>query len=245
MVLLQLLNLMAPCYFLCLLAVTFSLQLFFFLPGMYEGHSLPLSGFLHSFIFVFFLVNVIGNYFLVIWNSPASGRMSTDADMSDKLFCSICSRMMWEQEHHCFFTGTCIGRSNLRSFVLFCLHASCSCFHAVLSGLGYVSHNFSLSFSNPLTFLRLLPLSVTRFFSGSLLSSEMLAVLMLYLWFGVGLACGAFCWHHLLLISRRPGCHQIHSEQSSPSPITWMDNITSVFGKRWLMAILFPSTKQK
>ncbi|KAM4014076.1 palmitoyltransferase ZDHHC22 [Anomaloglossus baeobatrachus] len=243
MLLLQLLNLMAPCYFLCLLTVTFSLQLFFFLPGMYEGHSLPLSAFLHSFFFVFFLVNVIGNYFLVIWNSPASGALSAEAETSEKPFCGICCRMMWEQEHHCFFTGTCIGRSNLRSFVLFCLHASCSCFQSVLAGVGYIAHNFPLSFANPLTFLRLLPLSVTRFFSGSLLSSEMLAVLMLYLWFGVGFACGAFCCHHLLLISRRPGCHQRLS--GSRCPITWMENITSVFGKRWLMAILFPSTRQE
>ncbi|KAM3918752.1 palmitoyltransferase ZDHHC22 [Leptodactylus fuscus] len=243
MVLLQLLNLMAPCYFICLLAVTFSLQLFFFLPGMCEEDSLPLSGLIHSFLFVFFLVNVIGNYFLVIWNSPASGGISADADISNKPFCRICTRMMWEQEHHCFFTGTCISRSNLRSFVLFCLHASCSCFHAMVAGVGYISHSFSLSFTNPLTFLRLLPLSVTRFFSGSLLSSEMLAVLMLYLWFGVGLACGAFCFHQLLLISRRPVCHQSPSEDSSP--INWLDNMTSVFGKRWLMAILFPSTKEK
>ncbi|KAG8562046.1 hypothetical protein GDO81_015573 [Engystomops pustulosus] len=241
MVLLHFLNLMAPCYFLCLLAVTFSLQLFFFLPGMCKEQSLPLSGLLHGFFFVFFLVNVIGNYFLVIWNSPASGGINADAEMSNKPFCRICTRMMWEQEHHCFFTGTCISRSNLRSFVLFCLHASCSCFHAVVSGVGYISHSFSMSFTNPLTFLRLLPLSVTRFFSGSLLSSEMLAVLMLYLWSGIGLACGAFCCHQLLLICRRPMFHK--SPPKDSSPINWMDNMTSVFGKRWLMAILFPSTK--
>ncbi|XP_056409015.1 palmitoyltransferase ZDHHC22 [Hyla sarda] len=240
MVLLQLLNLMAPCYFLCLLAVTFSLQLFFFLPGMCEEHSLPLTGLLHGFFFVFFLVNVLGNYFLVIWNSPASGGIH--AEMSDKPFCRICNRIMWDQEHHCFFTGTCIGRSNLRSFVLFCLHASCSCFHAVVAGVGYIAHNFSLSFSNPLTLLRLLPLSVTRFFSGSLLSSEMLAVLMLYLWLGVGLACGAFCCHQLLLISRRAVCPRSASHHSH---INWTDNMSSVFGKRWLMAIIFPTTKEK
>lgn len=171
MVLLKLLNLMAPCYFLGLLAVTFSLQLFFFLPGMCGDDLLPLSGLLHSVLFVFFLVNVIGNYSLIIWNSPANRGRSTGAEMSNRPFCHICIRMMWEQEHHCFFTGTCIGRSNLRSFVLFCLHASCSCFHAVVGGMGYVSHRFSLPFSSPLTYLRLLPHSVTRFFSGQTLCS--------------------------------------------------------------------------
>ncbi|XP_063804321.1 palmitoyltransferase ZDHHC22 [Pseudophryne corroboree] len=242
MVVLQLLNLMAPFYFLCLLAVTFCLQLFFFLPGMCDDHSLPLSGLLHSSLFFFFLVNVIGNYFLVIWNSPAANVVGASAAMTDKPFCQICVRVLWDQEHHCFFTGTCISRSNLRSFVLFCLHASCSCFHALVSGVGYISKSFSFSFADPLTFLRLLPLSVTRFFSGSLLSSEMLAVLMLYLWLGVGLACAAFCCHQLLLISRGPGFHKKPTEETST--INWTENLTSVFGRRWLLAILVPKAKK-
>ncbi|CAI9567257.1 unnamed protein product [Staurois parvus] len=243
MLLLHILNLMAPFYFLCLLAVTFCLQIFFFLPGMCDGQSLTLSGLLHSSMFFFFLINVVGNYILVIWKSPATGGHGGEAEAADKPFCWICVRVLGDQEHHCFFTGTCISRSNLRSFVLLCLHASCSCFHSMVVGLGYISSNFSLSFSEPLTFLRLLPLSVTRFFSGSLLSSEMLAVLMLYLWFGVGIACAAFCFHQLLLISRGPACHQ--SPGAEASPIRWADNLTSVFGKRWILAVLVPHVKEK
>ncbi|PIO22370.1 hypothetical protein AB205_0045890 [Aquarana catesbeiana] len=77
----------------------------------------------------------------------------------------------------------------------------------------------------------------------SLLSSEMLAVLMLYLWFGVGIACAAFCSHQLLLISRGPACHQ--SPGAEASPIRWADNLTSVFGKRWMLAVLVPHVKEK
>lgn len=169
MLLLHILNLMAPFYFLCLLAVTFCLQIFFFLPGMCNGNALTLSGLLHSSMFFFFLINVVGNYILVIWKSPATGGHGGEAETADKPFCCICVRILGDKEHHCFFTGTCISRSNLRSFVLLCLHASCSCFHSMVVGLGYISSNFSLSFSEPLAFLRLLPLSVTRFFSGQIL----------------------------------------------------------------------------
>lgn len=79
--------------------------------------------------------------------------------------------------------------------------------------------------------------------AGSLLSSEMLAVLMLYLWFGVGIACAAFCSHQLLLISRGPACHQ--SPGGEASPIRWADNLTSVFGKKWMLAVLVPHLKEK
>ncbi|KAM9294331.1 palmitoyltransferase ZDHHC22 [Gastrophryne carolinensis] len=241
MVLLHILNFVAPFYFLCLLVVTFCLQFFFFLPGMCDGHTIPLSGLLHTSIFLFFLVNVIGNYILVIWKSPSTGRQGREVDSSDKPFCGICARVMGDREHHCFFTGTCISRSNLCSFVLLCLHSSCSCFHAMVVGMGYVSNSFS--FSEPLVFLRLLPLSVTRFFSGSLLSSEMLAVLMLYLWFGVGLACATFCGHQLLLISRGPS-HLQHFGADA-GPISWTDNLKSVFGKRWMLTLFVPQMKNK
>uniref|UniRef100_A0A8C5QFE6 Palmitoyltransferase n=1 Tax=Leptobrachium leishanense TaxID=445787 RepID=A0A8C5QFE6_9ANUR len=245
MFLLQLLNHLAPLYFLCLLAVTLSLQLFLFLPDMCDERSdaVPLSGLLHSFFFLFLLVNTLGNYILVIWNSPGAGGVSAEVELPDRTICRLCARVLWDQEHHCFFTGTCISRSNLRSFVLFCLHSSLSCFHALVTGVGFISTNFTLSFCDPLTFLRLLPLSITRFFSGSLVSSDMLVVLMLYLWFAVGLACAAFCCHHLLMISTGPSSHKTQTtEQNAP---TWTENLQKVFGKQWLLAILLPRVTPK
>ncbi|MEE6526743.1 hypothetical protein FKM82_027555, partial [Ascaphus truei] len=168
MMLLRLLNLVAPLYFLCLLSVTFFLQLFLFLPGICERPpaSLTLSALLHSSFFLFFLVNVLGNYILVIWNTPSKLEWKRRAALTSKQFCRLCGRVIWEQEHHCFFTGNCIGKSNMRNFVLFCLYSCCSCFHAMVVGVGYISENFSVSFSDPLTYFRLLPLSIRRFFSG-------------------------------------------------------------------------------
>ncbi|KAM8921313.1 palmitoyltransferase ZDHHC22 [Pelodytes ibericus] len=238
MFLLQLLNLLAPLYFLCLLAVTLALQLFLFLPDLCNE---SFSGLLHSFFFLFLLVNTLGNYVLVIWNSPAGGGLCAEVELSDKSVCRLCARVLWDQEHHCFFTGTCISRGNLRSFVLFCLHSSLSCFHALVLGVGFISENFSLSFSDPLTFLRLLPLSISRFFSGSIMSSDMLVVLMLYLWFGVGLACAAFFFHQLLIISMGPTCYQTAGKRIT----TRRENLQKVFGKQWLWAILIPQSTSR
>ncbi|OCT65122.1 hypothetical protein XELAEV_18041361mg [Xenopus laevis] len=245
MVLLKLLNLLAPLYFLCLLSVTLSIQFFLLLPGISGETSSALSftSFIHNSLFVVFLVNVMGNYILTIWKSPHGSEMYVEAELSGKPFCHLCARVMGDQEHHCFFTGTCIGRSNLRSFILFCLHACCSCFHAMIVGVGYISESISLSLYDPMTFLRLLPLSITRFFSGTLLSSEMLVVLMIYLWFGVGIACAAFCCHHLILICRGSNGQQLHT--AGISITTGKENLQKVFGKRWLFAIFVPQPKNK
>ncbi|KAG8448972.1 hypothetical protein GDO86_015877 [Hymenochirus boettgeri] len=245
MVLLKLLNLLAPIYFVCLLSITFSIQVFLLLPGMCKESlfTFSFSSLLHNSLFMIFVVNVLGNYILVIWKSPHGREFYAEAELPGKTFCHLCARVMGEQEHHCFFTGTCIGQSNLRSFVLFCLHCSCSCFHAMVIGVGYISESITLSFCDPTTFLRLLPISVTRFFSGSLLNSDMLVVLMIYVWFGVGLACAAFCCHQLLLISR--GCSIPRFHPSDMSVTSWKNNLQNVFGKRWLMAIFVPNAKKQ
>ncbi|XP_018089185.2 palmitoyltransferase ZDHHC22 [Xenopus laevis] len=113
----------------------------------------------------------------------------------------------------------------------------------MIVGVGYISESISLSLYDPMTFLRLLPLSITRFFSGTLLSSEMLVVLMIYLWFGVGIACAAFCCHHLILICRGSNGQQLHT--AGISITTGKENLQKVFGKRWLFAIFVPQPKNK
>ncbi|XP_069064526.1 palmitoyltransferase ZDHHC22 [Pleurodeles waltl] len=248
MLILRLLNVMAPAYFIGLCVVTFALQLFFFLPCMIKdssGHVLSPAPLMHVAFFLFLVVNVVGNYILVIRNTPEDLRGGTKPDVrqgqnpTGSHYCRLCSRMTLKHDHHCFFTGNCVGNSNMRNFVMFCFYTGCSCFYSMVLGVAYVSALFAVSFANPLTFLRLLPLSIGRFFSGALLSSEMFVILMLYLWFGVGLACAGFCCHQMLLILRGQTRYQVRKRlmvRSRP----WRANLQQVFGKRWLLGLLLP-----
>ncbi|XP_069494116.1 palmitoyltransferase ZDHHC22 isoform X2 [Ambystoma mexicanum] len=236
MLILRLLNVIAPFYFLALCLVTFALQVFFFLPSMYSGALPSTAPLLHAVFFFFLLLNVLGNYTLVTRNTPADVRGSArySPAPAGSHFCRLCHRMTLKHDHHCFFTGNCVGGSNIRNFVLFCFYTACSCFYSMVLGVAYISALFSLSFASPLTFLRLLPLSIERFFSGALLCSEMFLVLMLYLWFGVGLACTGFCCHQMLLILR--GQTQYQARKRRP----WRANLLQVFGKKWILGLLLP-----
>jgi hypothetical protein len=44
--------------------------------------------------------------------------------------CSICERHVMHLDHHCPFTGGCIGANNLRFFLLFVLHCWLGCTYA-------------------------------------------------------------------------------------------------------------------
>ena len=38
--------------------------------------------------------------------------------------CSTCKRCVYQMDHHCIWTGNCIGRGNLKFFYLFCLYTT-------------------------------------------------------------------------------------------------------------------------
>ncbi|XP_053883335.1 palmitoyltransferase ZDHHC22 [Malaclemys terrapin pileata] len=261
MLVLRVLNVVAPAYFLCISLVTFVLQLFLFIPSMFKDPSTtPLfsPALLHGALFLFLSANALGNYILVIQNSPedlgkclnSGGGAEVVADRPDRSrspcsalpsthFCRLCARVTQRHDHHCFFTGNCIGSRNMRNFVMFCLYTSLACLDSLVAGLAYISAVLSMSFANPLAFLTLLPHSISQFFSGALLSSEMFVILMLYLWLGIGLACAGFCSHQILLILRGQTRYQVRKGMVVRAR-PWKKNLQDVFGKRWLIGLLIP-----
>lgn len=189
MLVLRFLNVVAPAYFLCISLVTFFLQLFLFIPSMFQDPStIPLfsSALLHGALFFFLSANALGNYILVIQNTPEdlskalnSGKgAEVVADWPDGTrtppgsatpgthFCRLCSRVTQSHDHHCFFTGNCIGGRNMRNFIMFCFYTSLACLDSLVAGVAYISAVLSTSFANPLAFLTLLPHSISQFFSG-------------------------------------------------------------------------------
>ncbi|XP_048339328.1 palmitoyltransferase ZDHHC22 [Sphaerodactylus townsendi] len=261
MLVLRFLNVVAPAYFLCISVVTFILQLFLFIPTMFKDPSTtPLfsSALLHGVLFLFLSANALGNYILVIQNSPEdlskglnlgsggeavanwpNGNRIPGSALPGTHFCRLCARATQKHDHHCFFTGNCIGSRNMRNFLMFCLYTSLACLDSLVTGVAYISAALSTSFTNPLAFLTLLPHSISQFFSGALLSSEMFVILMLYLWLGIGLACAGFCCHQMLLILRGQTRHQVRKGTVARSR-TWRKNLQEVFGKRWLLGLLIP-----
>uniref|UniRef100_A0A3Q1C9R0 Palmitoyltransferase n=1 Tax=Amphiprion ocellaris TaxID=80972 RepID=A0A3Q1C9R0_AMPOC len=177
---LRLLNAVAPAYFFMATAVTFILHFGFFIPTIFPNPdtSLRSSTMLHTAVFLFLMFNALGNYIMTI-KYPAESANETAVPVcsphcSDKVdahyllngrhFCKLCKKVILKRDHHCFFTGNCIGNKNMRYFIMFCIYTSCTCLYSLVLGVAFLTVEYSISFENPLTFLTLLPLSAGYFF---------------------------------------------------------------------------------
>lgn len=181
---LRLLNVVAPVYFFTATAVTFVFHFCFFLPTIFPvpDASLWASTSLHTALFLFSMLNALGNYIMTIRYPAASAGDSAvpvcsphcsdkvDAHylLNDRHFCKLCRKVILKRDHHCFFTGNCIGKKNMRYFIMFCIHTSCTCMYSLVLGVAFLTVEYSISFEDPLTFLTLLPLSTGYFFMGKL-----------------------------------------------------------------------------
>ncbi|XP_005986589.1 palmitoyltransferase ZDHHC22 [Latimeria chalumnae] len=248
---LRLLNFIASTYFLSASVVTFALQLFVFIPTVFGSPSIRLSPsvLLHWGLFLSLSANVLGNYALIILNPSECLRNAMGphqaGDSADALpvpgshFCKLCKKVILRRDHHCFFTGCCIGKKNMRYFIMFCLYTSVSSLYSLVLGVAYITVKYSLSFENPLAFLTLLPLALSYFILGAISGLELFLILLLYVWLGIGLTCAGFCCQQILLVSRGQTWHQVRKGLSMRHG-HWGENLQQVFGKRWLLGLFIP-----
>lgn len=154
------------------------------MPTIFPNPEASLGGstILHTVVFLFLMFNALGNYIMTI-KYPAESANETVVPVcsphcSDKVdahyllngrhFCKLCKKVIFKRDHHCFFTGNCIGNRNMRYFIMFCIYTSCTCLYSLVLGVAFLTVEYSISFENPLTFLTLLPLSTGYFFMGEL-----------------------------------------------------------------------------
>ncbi|XP_061751299.1 palmitoyltransferase ZDHHC22 [Nerophis ophidion] len=252
---LRLLNAVAPAYFFTATVVTFILHFGFFVPTIFPDTSHAWgSTAVHSVVFLFLMFNALGNYMMTILYTAASGNETAvpvcSPHCSDKVdahyllngrhFCKLCKKVIFKRDHHCFFTGNCIGNKNMRYFIMFCIYTSCTCLYSLVLGVAFLTVEYSISFDNPLTFLSLLPLSTGYFFMGTISGLQFFLVLMLYVWLGIGLVCAGFCCQQVLLVARGQTWCQMQRGQLVENRNPWRSNLKDVFGTNWALGLILP-----
>ncbi|XP_014876428.1 palmitoyltransferase ZDHHC22 [Poecilia latipinna] len=253
---LRLLNAVAPAYFFAATTATFILHFCLFIPTIFPNPdtSLRSSSALHTTVFLFLMFNALGNYIMTI-KYPAesdneiaipvcSPRCSDKVDshylLNGRHFCKLCRKVIFRRDHHCFFTGNCIGNKNMRYFIMFCIYTSCVCMYSLVLGVAFLTVEYSISFENPLTFLTLLPLSTAYFFMGTISGLQLFLVLMLYVWLGIGLVCAGFCCQQVLLVARGQTWCQMQRGELVDNRSPWRANLKDVFGARWILGLILP-----
>ncbi|NP_001410939.1 palmitoyltransferase ZDHHC22 [Danio rerio] len=253
---LKLLNTIAPAYFYAATVVTFALHFLLFTPTIFQSSDVTINPAMlaHISIFLFLMGNALGNYIMTIRNPSESANETVipvcSPDCPDRIdahyllngrhFCKVCKKVILKRDHHCFFTGNCIGNRNMRYFIMFSIYTSSSCLYSLVIGVAYLTIEYSISFENPLTFLTLLPLSTGYFFLGLISGLQFFLVIMLYIWLGIGLVSVGFCCQQLLLVARGQTWCELQKGQLSECRGTWRANLTDVFGSHWVLGLFVP-----
>ena len=102
-----------------------------FLP--YRRARASLGGALHATLATYLWINVVWNYAMcaaVVAGEPDEKKDPEGAPLLSGHYCKICRVRAPNFDHHCPFTGGCIGRDNFRFFALFCLWGWCGMAYA-------------------------------------------------------------------------------------------------------------------
>ncbi|PAA53066.1 hypothetical protein BOX15_Mlig026143g2, partial [Macrostomum lignano] len=152
--------------------------------------------------------------------------------------CPLCDICVFKRDHHCFFSGTCIGEGNERFFLVFLFYAVLAATYASVHCILYMVTNFVPRLGLAAT---LLPVTIAQAFTGSASWQDCILVFTGYcLGFFEPLLLG-FLMEHAELISRG-GLLSLEVKEKLPikSSLKPAEALCRVFGERWWLNLLLP-----
>ena len=101
--------------------------------------------------------------------------------------CGHCRRCIYILDHHCYFLGTCVGRTNMRYFLVFCFYAALGSAMGISNIITVMRfYRDPLSWEGP---YYILPYTVVMYFMSKANSFEILYVALINFGLGACLAC--------------------------------------------------------
>ena len=144
---------------------------------------------------------------------------------------------MLKRDHHCFFTGSCIGFYNQKFYVMFCLWSTIStCFTSYMQ-FSYLHSQLPIYSSDVIAYI--FPATFHRWIMGYISFLQMLIILHLYInILSFIISVFAFLWQ-CLLIGHGYTSFEAWKNIQVFRGATVMENIKSVFGSVVNIPILF------
>ena len=153
--------------------------------------------------------------------------------------CKICQKCILKRDHHCFFTGTCIGYYNQRFFVMLV-------FYLMVASFGYMPflYRYTTDHYAPMTKTwadYFLPITMYNWWFEGLEFKYLVLVSHWYtVWWGGCMACAFFCIQ-MLAISKGITPHELQKAKNIRSTASLGENFRDVFSSFWLINFLFPA----
>lgn len=243
----------ATFFFIFMIPLTFWFELWVVIPDIHGYGSWT-----HAMYFglgLFLLYNVSANLLAVIIvdtsTKPHMIRPPPNAQDKGWIFCAsceavspprswhcpICDVCVLKRDHHCIFSGSCVGHANHRYFIMLLVHLFVSTAFSTVYNSYYFWIAHGVDFKNFLSFMKMIFPMVVLFFE----YDEKQYYLVIYLILLIGsLFAGALLYYHWNLICNGV----IVSEKNKPSSVSYnmgfKENWKAVLGERYYLTWISP-----
>lgn len=223
-------------------------ELFVVIPDFYKNS--PIWYWIHCIVGSFLMVNIVSNLMAVMFIDTSIFSVTILPDKSAHWnYCSICqlpvpprcwhcdtcNRCILKRDHHCTFSGCCIGHFNHRFFMMFLLYFFIACCYALYFNLFYILTRVTLDFST--IFQVCFPLVLILFGVDKAMNNLLMILLVLNI-VGVIIS-GLLLRFHLRLVVK--GLVSYESNRNiTKYNFGFKRNIINIFGERWYLAWISP-----
>lgn len=243
----------ATFFLIAMIPITFWFELWVIIPDIHGYGS-----WIHIMYFcfgLFLLFNVSANLLAVIIvdtsTKPLMIQPPRDAQEKGWIFCAsceavspprswhcpICDVCILKRDHHCIFSGSCVGHANHRYFIMLLLHLFVSTIFSTSYNSYYLWFAHGVDFRNLISLMNMIfPLAILM-----IESSMKQYYLVIYLILFIGsLFTGALLFYHWNLISTGVIVHEKNKRTSLSYNMGFKENWKAVLGDRYYLAWISP-----
>ncbi|OWF51477.1 probable protein S-acyltransferase 12 [Mizuhopecten yessoensis] len=151
--------------------------------------------------------------------------------------CNICKACVLARDHHCFFSGNCVGYKNLRHFCVFLFYSMYATVYAFLHASAY----YYLELWPRTIALEILPF--VTFLRNLFGQGEYHTGVLILVWWALGmfLVIGAFQFIDLVLeIPEGVTSYEFNNGIELEDSRSLLEKVRAVFGSYWLLNLIAP-----
>lgn len=237
-----------------MIPVIWLFEVFVVLPRLYDGLPRTAMYYFHIVAAAFLCVNVLGNLWMILYqDTSTAGRVlpsilkpgwkfcsACEANSPPRAFhCHICDRCILRRDHHCTFTGNCIGFFNQRYYLTLVFYMLIAGIYANIMNTEFVWASMEgFSFGSLVCIIFPFVGFVFGLHSPISMFYSFLTSLCI---FGTLLMAGLFAYHAWNALNGQTVFERAH--RVNQYNVGWRRNIELTLGKNWYISWIFPAVK--
>lgn len=245
----------AFCFLITCITSVYFFEVFVVLPKL--NCYLTFLWYFQSACGLYTILNIFGNLILMMKNDSSVVKVilpsnlmpgwkfcsTCEANTPPRSFhCDVCQYCVLRRDHHCTFSGSCVGFNNTRYFLALLLHMFLGCLYAAVLNTMFI-WNFLSGFSLKTAVMYIFPF--VFWILGYLdTKTTVWSFLSVVCTLG-GIFVGILLYIHVTQALRNQTTYETNVSKEMKYDLGWRRNLVEVLGPHWILVWLWPTIVSK